>query len=293
MTDPARLDGGLADAVAYVTALVRQADQDRYWSALLAPEPARTALLALYAFDVELARIADEVSEPHIGLIRLKWWHDAVGSAIGEDGDGHPLIRVLLPLAAKHGVPRQRLAAIVEAREAEFDTEGFADFGELEEYLVASAGGVLEFAGLILSQNGPASAAIDDLVRDAAIATGLAGLVRALPWHAAHGRVFLPRRLLSAHGLHPDAVRAGNDNPDLRAALRDVVKRAEDALLRFRAGARALPRELRPAFLPVALVGPILSKAARPGRAPFRDLVQLNPLRRYLLIWKAYLSGRF
>lgn len=293
MSDPATPDGNAANASAHVAALVRSADQDRYWSALLAPEPARTALLTLYAFDLELARIADHVSEPQIGLIRLKWWHDAIAGPAGSDGGGPPVLDALLRRAKDFGLPRQRLAAMVEAREAEFDADGFADFAELEAYLANSAGGVFELGAQILAKGHALPSGLALLARNAAIAHGLASLMRALPWHAAHGRVFLPRSLLSAHGLHPDAVRAGSDNPDLRAALRDVKKRAEDALQNFRAGANSLPRALRPAFLPVALAAPYLRVLAHPSRDPFRDSAQLNPLRRYLLIWRAYLSGRF
>jgi phytoene synthase len=287
VTDRDSPDGAQAESAGYAGALVRQGDQDRYWSALLAPEPARAALLALYAFNLELARVADEVSEPHIGLIRLKWWHDAVSGGTAADAE-HPVLAVLLRAGEDGVLPRAALAAMVEAREAEFDPDGFASFEELERYLEATAGAVFALAARLLAKGDAAA----PWARDAAIAYGLTGLMRALPWHAARGRVFLPHSLLAAHGLHPDTIRSGNDNPDLRAALRDMGKRADDALVRFRAGARTLPRELRPAFLPVALVGPYLRALAQPGRTPFRD-VQLNPLRRYLLIWRAFLTGRF
>ena len=49
---------------AYIRDLVRRSDQDCYWSALLAPEAARPHLLALFAFNIELSRIAEQVSEP-------------------------------------------------------------------------------------------------------------------------------------------------------------------------------------------------------------------------------------
>jgi phytoene synthase len=284
-----------AETAAYVGDLVRRGDLDRYWSALLGPDSARIALLALYALNVELARIAEDVSEPHIGLIRLKWWYDAVGGdPAGQAGEGgHPVLDVLIPAAARYGLPADRLAAMVEAREAELDADGFANFEELERYLAATAGAVFELSARILAQGQGVPAGIAPLAHDAALAYGLTGLLRALPWHAAKGRVFLPRSLLAAHGLHPDTIRDSNDNPDLRAALREVAGRAGDALERFRAGVPGLPRALRPAFLPLALTGPYLRKLARPGREPFRDAVQLNPLRRYLLIWWAYLSGRF
>ena len=51
-------DAYLAPAAShrYVLDLVRNADRDRFLGALFAPEPARTDLLALLAFNHELAR---------------------------------------------------------------------------------------------------------------------------------------------------------------------------------------------------------------------------------------------
>ena len=44
-------------AFAACAAMVRSADPDRYFSALFAPAAKRPLLFALYAFNVELARI--------------------------------------------------------------------------------------------------------------------------------------------------------------------------------------------------------------------------------------------
>ena len=60
---------------------MRAADPDRYFSALFAPAPARPLLLALYAFNHEVARVAETVREPMLGAIRLEWWRETVEGA--------------------------------------------------------------------------------------------------------------------------------------------------------------------------------------------------------------------
>ena len=47
------------DEVEYCAEAVRKGDRDRWLCALFAPEPARPAVLALLAFNLELARIRD------------------------------------------------------------------------------------------------------------------------------------------------------------------------------------------------------------------------------------------
>ena len=68
-------DAYLAPAAShrYVLDLVRGADRDRFLGALFAPEPARSDLLALLAFDHELARTRTVTREPMLARIRLEW----------------------------------------------------------------------------------------------------------------------------------------------------------------------------------------------------------------------------
>ena len=60
-----------------ITRIARDGDPDRALAALFAPRESRADLLALIAFNVELARIAEQVSEPELGAIRMQWWREA------------------------------------------------------------------------------------------------------------------------------------------------------------------------------------------------------------------------
>ncbi|MEJ2028057.1 MAG: squalene/phytoene synthase family protein, partial [Limibacillus sp.] len=73
----------LAEDYNYCAAEVRRFDHDRYLSLLLAAEPLRRSLLAIYAFNLEIARTAESVSEPMIGQIRLQWWRDSIEGLYG------------------------------------------------------------------------------------------------------------------------------------------------------------------------------------------------------------------
>ena len=60
---------------------MRRHDPDRFLTALFAPPEKRDALLTLYAFNHELARAREAVSEPPLALIRLQWWREVVEGA--------------------------------------------------------------------------------------------------------------------------------------------------------------------------------------------------------------------
>ena len=56
----------------------------------------RRALLAIYAFNVEISRVRDQVSQPLPGEMRLQWWTDMLAGA-GHGGiEGNPVAAELL-----------------------------------------------------------------------------------------------------------------------------------------------------------------------------------------------------
>src|SRR5713101_9720914 len=74
-----------ADRLSPVAALVRRHDRDRFQTVLFAPAARREALFALYAFNYEIARVRESVSEPMLGQIRLQWWREVVAAAYAGD----------------------------------------------------------------------------------------------------------------------------------------------------------------------------------------------------------------
>lgn len=107
---------------AYVLDEVRRADRDRFLGALFAPMPARAGLLALLAFDHELARTRIVTREPMLARIRLEWWREAVAEATGDGPPrGQPVAEALAETARRHGLSQAALTALVDAREEEID----------------------------------------------------------------------------------------------------------------------------------------------------------------------------
>src|SRR6185312_12249980 len=134
------MDAALANRLG---ALVRTADPDRYFSALFAPAPVRPLLLALYAFNAEVAKVAESVREPMLGAIRLEWWREtAEGAAKGEPRN-HDVARGLAALFAERQLSLPALEAIIAARAFDSDSGQFADFAALETYLDATGGALM------------------------------------------------------------------------------------------------------------------------------------------------------
>jgi phytoene/squalene synthetase len=117
-------DSSLAPAGshAYVLDLVRGADRARFLGALFAPEPARTDLLAILAFNHELARTRSVTREPMLARIRLEWWREAVAEAAGSGKPrAQPIVESLSETVRRCRLAPQQLIALIDAREEEID----------------------------------------------------------------------------------------------------------------------------------------------------------------------------
>src|SRR5262244_4056218 len=106
----------MQDAFAHCEGLVRAADKDRFLTTLFAPAARRDALFALYAFNLEIARVREVAREPLAGEIRLQWWSDVLGGAGRGEVAANPVAVALLATMERHRLPRSRFDALIEAR---------------------------------------------------------------------------------------------------------------------------------------------------------------------------------
>ncbi len=106
----------------YVLDLVRDADRERFLGALFAPEPQRSGLLALLAFDHELARSRSVTKEPMLARIRLEWWREAMAEAAGSGKPrAQPIVEVLAETIRRHGLALEGMVDLIDAREEEIE----------------------------------------------------------------------------------------------------------------------------------------------------------------------------
>ncbi|MBX3493294.1 MAG: squalene/phytoene synthase family protein [Parvibaculum sp.] len=260
---------------------VRRHDHDRFLTVLLAPEPARDALLALYAFNIEIARIPEAVSEPMMGQIRLQWWRETVEGLDRGETRGHAVAEAL----ATTDLPREGLLALIDARERDLSEEPFADLVALETYAAATSAEVVRLACVALGTAAPESA-----VCNAGIAYALTGLLRALPLHASQGRLYMPADLLRLHDIDPHTILTGRMTEGLRGVMCDVADRARTLLSEARR--EPLPRAALPALLPAVLCERYLELVTAPGFDPFHRSSDVPAFRRQLRLLRAKIIGR-
>jgi 15-cis-phytoene synthase len=272
----------MQEPFAHCEQLVREADKDRFLAALFAPGNRRAALMALYAFNAEIARVREVIRDPMAGEVRLQWWRDAIERPGGGDARANPIASALLDTIVRFRLPVAELLALIEARSFDLYNDPMPTMAALEAYADQTSSTLIDLASRVLDPN----ADVAPVSRHAGRAYAIAGLLRAFPLHAARGQLYLPLELLQRHAAKPEDVLAGRATPELVAALAELRGLARAHLDSYDQGSAAIPAAVAPAMLPVALVPAYLAKLESLGRQPFR-LADVAQWRRQWILWRA------
>lgn len=265
--------------------MVRAADPDRYLSALFAPAPLRPHLFALYAFNHELARVAENVREPMLGAIRLEWWRETLEQAKAGRPRNHVVAQALAQTFAATALPLDLCENLIAARGFDSSPDVFPDFAALENYAAATSGTLMQMALRILSVENQ-----DALAREAGIAYALAGLLRAFPFHAHRHKLYLPLDILASVNLTPEEIFAGRAENKVKAVMRQTALRARQKFLDARRLGRA--KAALPAILPAALVPLYARRVLRPWFRPYGPVANIPVHRRQMALLSAAMKGR-
>lgn len=246
---------------------LRQSDRDRFLCALAAPADLRADLATLYAFNAEIAAIAEKVSEPMLGLIRLQWWRDALADIAAGRGHRHQLVQALGDIVQRRGLDLGLLGAMLDARESDAEPGPPPDLAALETYAAATAGN-LAVAALEICRRDPAPV-LRQAARHAGTAYGLIGLMRATPYLARRRVIRVPLAEMLAADSSLDRLAELNPDEKLPRAVARVADRATALLSVARREKR--PAGTAAAFFPGCLARAQLERLRRHGYDPFRS----------------------
>ena len=274
--DPGAAATGAMPRLSPVAAMVRRHDPDRYKTALFARSDRREALFTLYAFNYEVARVRESVTTPMLGQIRLQWWREVVDMAYAEAPPRTHLVAAPLTAAIRDfGLTRERFDRLIDAREADLADEPPATQAVLEAYAEATSSNVIRLALEILGNRPdvdrrlPAGDAAEAAAFHVGIAYALAGLLRAMPFHARSGRCYIAAEIAAASGLDPVDYAEQRASPAVRQAAAAIGAAAAGHLQAARRYRTGIPRALLPALLPAIVAERALARLRKAGWNPF------------------------
>lgn len=273
------------DTVTFCADLVRSHDFPRYAATLFAPAAERRALLALYAFNVEIVRVRDQVSQPLPGEIRFQWWTDLFSGLVHGSAEGNPVAAELLRAIRDFDLPVEPLSLLVDEHQFDLYNDPMPTMTALEGYLAATCSALFALAARIM---GEASDASEHLARHAGLAQGFAQVIANLPRDSAHRQLFLPQQFLTSHGCGIEDVFAGKQTPNLDAVLDQLMGEARQHLATASSLLAQVPPSARAVFLPLSQARADLDRLSRPGRNPFAP----QPVSRLRTLWTLWRTSR-
>lgn len=273
MNDPHQTSMGGGSALE----TARLHDRERFFCALFASASARPAIFALLALNHELGGIAEKVSEPIVGQIRLAWWREAI-AVLGEgEVRSHPLVGELAYACRGRRLNADLLGELVEAREAEFASPLGADINSLTSHARATSGALHRamMAAIDPATDKEALVAAEQV----GTAWGLVGALRSLRFHAGSSGRF--------------AALADLDKPAVREAAEEICRRAGVQISEGRRAAAKITRTQLAPLLPAVMIEDYLQRLERAQFDPFEARLDRGQLRRRLAVLAAWIWRRW
>lgn len=259
----------LKSAFSYCVQQVRSYDYHNYLCLLELPPEMRRAAFALRAFNVETAKAMDVASDPRIGLMRLLWWQDAIDKIFANKLIEHPIAQSISSVVSEHKISKAWLKRSIEARIKDAQREPneiIKTIEELEKYSEDTQSTILYTT---LQSGGINSTAADHAASHVGKASGLALLLRSLPYHASRQRLFayIPTEVASKHGLLiEDGGQTGitvDSREGLCNAVFEMASVANSHLQKARQLAKTVPAEAIPVLLPAVPTQVLLDSLRR------------------------------
>ncbi|WP_419912280.1 phytoene/squalene synthase family protein [Hoeflea sp.] len=272
-------------------AALRAGDRDRYLCALLTPDHARGAIVALYAFNLEIARIRENITEPTMGEVRLQWWRDFLEGNPHGAAQANPVAAALAAAIDGYGLSTSPFLNMIAARQFDLYDDPMPDRNAFEGYAGETASALIQLCINVLEPEAAAHSA--EAAGHAGVAQLVAGTLLLLPAHRARGQVYVPGDILRSAGLDRDGFLAGKERDAIGQVVSAFVSLGREHLSAARIHSDTLSPEGFAAFLPVVSVETVLNRAEKLGAAVLEQPPQAAQWRRQWHLWRAARRGRF
>lgn len=266
----------------YCASLTLRYDRERMLCVMLAPEAARPALVALLAWNHEIAKVGEIVTDPMVGLIRYQWWRDALEEIYADKNmRQHAVVQELAKAIKTHNLEKERFEAVITSREPDLETAPFRSQEALDGYALRTGGGILM---LWLDILGIRQQSAHDAAQHVGAAWALVGILRSIHHQAHLGRVLLPHvdvQELLQHGF----------NEGVAQSVEVVCDLAEEHIALARR--MSVPPEAVSAMLLAVSAEDYLKRIRKAKYNPFDPNVEKGRAIRAFKLWWARFRGHY
>ncbi|ELU39004.1 squalene/phytoene synthase domain-containing protein [Rhizoctonia solani AG-1 IA] len=252
--------GGTNEANAYCRELVRKHDYESHLCSYFYPRAAQPGYFALRAFNDRPMK--------------------------------HPIAIALHEASQNAKLSPYYLKRMVD--EEDLDRESHTTLEGVTQYAESTSSTLLYLLLGLLHQNH--SDTLAHAASHIGVASSLATLLRALPFHAANRRMIIPVEITAKHGVrHEEVFRTGGGAQGIDDAVFEFATVANDHILTARDAFKdsGVPSQAMPVFLSAVPVASFLSRLEQVNFDAFAPQLQTKSWRLPLGIWRASRTRKF
>jgi NADH dehydrogenase [ubiquinone] 1 alpha subcomplex assembly factor 6 len=174
---------------------VKKYDYERFLCTLFAKNEHMEPLFTLYAFNIEIARVAELVTEEMMGLVRLQWWSDEIENIYNGKFRDHHILTPLAGIIEKYQLDKDAFLQLIRAREFDLRGEPPETIQELVKYCDHSSAHLLKLAAQIMGLEQSSS------LQSLGIAWAIIGHIRAIKYREPKLPLMVPVSILESNGI--------------------------------------------------------------------------------------------
>ena len=213
----------VAEAEAYTRWLATCHYENFHVVSFLLPKRLHRDFYTVYAFCRWADDLGDEIGDKRESLRLLGWWREQL-EAMYAGRATHPVFVALEGAVGRHSIPQEPFADLIRAFVQDQTVARYRTYEELFEYCRYSANPV---GRLVLRLCGYADAERVRLSDATCTALQLANFWQDVTVDFEKDRVYIPLEALERHGSSVEEIAGLRATPQFRAAMREVVDRAQ------------------------------------------------------------------
>eukprot|EP00112_Aurelia_sp_Birch-Aquarium-sp1_P019555 Seg4855.1 transcript_id=Seg4855.1/GoldUCD/mRNA.D3Y31 product="NADH dehydrogenase complex I assembly factor 6" protein_id=Seg4855.1/GoldUCD/D3Y31 len=265
----------------------RRNDYENHLCCLRLADPITVAAFAIRAFNVEIAKIKDSVTENRIGMMKLQFWKDVIQEIYEGQARAHPVALLLSDVIQKHNLTKIWFNRLLNARETSLEDRPFMTIKEIEDY---GENSVSPVNYLILESLGIKDVHADHVLSHIGKAISLSIVLRAMPFNAQRRRVFLPVDLLMKHKISQEDILRKRKPEVTSEIIYEVASQAHMHLEKARNMREKMPKQAAQVCLPAVSCNSYLEKIQKLDFNVFHPSLQQRdwklPMKILLKSWR-------
>ena len=213
----------VADAEAYTRWLATHHYENFHVVSFLLPKRLHQDFYNVYAFCRWADDLGDEIGDKQESLRLLAWWREEL-DAMYAGPASHPVFLALRRAVDRHEIPQEPFADLIRAFVQDQTVSRYPTYEDLFAYCRYSANPV---GRLVLRLCGYSDAERVRLSDATCTALQLANFWQDVTVDLEKDRVYIPLEALQRHGSSVEEIATRRATPEFRAAMREVVDRAQ------------------------------------------------------------------